>query len=94
MQDELSKYTQLIHDAVLDKWAFNGRKGLQVAYELVLSESGEVVSVRLGGSSGNEAYDESVRKAIQIASPLPLSGIKRSFFEKTFGRGVTINFKF
>ena len=95
MQDELSKYKIAIKRAVEKKWAWNGTStGLQVVYELVLSESGVVDDIRLSKSSGNPAYDESVKKAIQIASPLPLAGIKQSFFQKTFGRGVRIDFKF
>jgi hypothetical protein len=44
-------------------------------------------------SSGNPAYDESVKKAILIASPLPVPK-EQPFFERTFGRGVSIEFKF
>ena len=52
-----------------------------------------VDDIRLSKSSGNPAYDESVEKAIRIASPLPVPK-DSSFFQKTFGRGVSIKFKF
>ncbi len=95
MQDKLSKYINLIRIAVQKEWASIGvDKGLRVLYKLDLNESGVVIDIELDKSSGNSAYDESVRKAILIASPLPLTGIKPSFFNETFGRGVRIDFQF
>jgi colicin import membrane protein len=94
MQDEIDKYSNQIKDKVLKNWAYStDRSGLRVVYELVLSSSGTVVDLELIDSSGNPAYDESVKKAILIASPLPVPK-EQPFFERTFGRGVSIEFKF
>jgi colicin import membrane protein len=44
----------------------------QVEFDVVLIPGGEVLSVRLSRSSGNQAYDAAVERAILKASPLPL----------------------
>ncbi|MGY8843249.1 MAG: TonB C-terminal domain-containing protein, partial [Burkholderiales bacterium] len=93
MQGELDEYIKAITKKVNDSWLFQPNASLQVVYDLVLSETGKVLVVTLVEESGNRAYDESVEKAIRIASPLPVPK-DSSFFQKTFGRGVSIKFKF
>ena len=54
-----------------------------------------VNSIKLAQSSGNAAYDESVRKAIQMASPLMRNDPPdATFFQRYFADGVNIEFKF
>jgi colicin import membrane protein len=45
---------------------------LEVRYQVKLLPTGEVVAVRRARSSGNEAFDEAVERAIHKSSPLPL----------------------
>ena len=93
MQDELNKYRNAIVKKVRENWNFEPRGSLRVIYQLRLSEAGDVVVIQLVKTSGDAAYDESVKKAIQIASPLPVPK-DQSFFQKTFGTGVSIIFIF
>ena len=93
MQGELDEYIMAITKKVKDSWLFQPNASSQVVYDLVLSETGKVLVVTLVEESGNRAYDESVEKAIRIASPLPVPK-DSSFFQKTFGSGVSITFKF
>jgi TonB family protein len=80
---------------VLEIWAWGGDiKGLAVYYEIRLSESGVVNSIKLAQSSGNAAYDESVRKAILAASPLMEDDFPdAAFFRRNF-QPVNILFEF
>jgi hypothetical protein len=62
-KEKLDRYINAIRDEVLKSWAWGEvSSGLAVYYEIRLSESGVVNSINLAQSSGNAAYDESVRK--------------------------------
>ena len=95
-KDELDKYINAIRAEVLEKWAWDGESvGLAVRYEMRLSESGAVNSIKLAQSSGNPAYDESVRKAIQMASPLMRNDLPdATLFHRYLEDGVIIHFKY
>ena len=95
-KDKLDKYINAIIKEVLDKWSWGMKSdGLRVYYDLVLSESGEVVRINLTQSSGSSAYDKSVENAIRVASPLMDQDLPdAAFFRRTFGRGVNIKFEF
>ena len=93
---ELEKYIDAIRRLVRDNWSWGGdiaNAGLRVEYELVLRKNGDVTDIRLVSPSGNAAYDESVKKAIEIAGSLPVPA-DDSFFHNTFGHGVKILFEF
>ncbi len=92
----IEKYVNDIRDEILEKWAWGEPSGdLAVYYEIRLSESGMVNSIKLAQSSGNAAYDDSVRKAIQMASPLMRNDPPdATFFQRYFADGVNIEFKF
>jgi colicin import membrane protein len=81
---------------VLAKWAWGEESGgLAVYYEIRLSDSGDVININISRPSGNPAYDESVRKAIQMASPLMRNDPPdATFFQRYFADGVNIEFKF
>ena len=94
-KDKLDKYINAIIKEVLDEfnWGMQ-KKGLRVYYELVLSESGHVVDIKLTQSSGNSAYDKSVVNAIILASPLMEDDFPdAAFFRRNF-RPVNIKFEF
>jgi len=96
LEAELEKYVDAIRRLVRNNWSWGGdiaNVGLRVEYELVLRKNGDVIDIRLVGTSGNAAYDESVKKAIEIAGSLPVP-TDESFFHNTFGRGVKILFEF
>ncbi|MDC1312311.1 cell envelope integrity protein TolA, partial [Burkholderiales bacterium] len=96
VKDKLDKYINAIVEEVYGAWSWGGTKdGSRVYYELVLSDSGEVVGIKLIQSSGNSAYDQSVEKAIRKASPLMEEDLPDAlFFQRTFGLGVNIKFEF
>ena len=95
-KEKLDRYINAIKKQVLDKWSWGENSdGLTVYYELRLSKSGDVIRIKNILSSGNAAYDESVRKAIQAASPLMKDDFPEAvFFQRTFGKGVNIKFEF
>jgi len=94
--ETIDRYLNAIRDEILSQWSWGENSyGLTVSYELRLSESGVVNSIKLAQSSGNAAYDESVRKAIQAASPLMEDDFPdAALFQRTFGKGVNIKFEF
>ena len=95
-KDKLDKYINAIRAEVLAKWAWGEESGgLAVYYEIRLSDSGDVININISRPSGNPAYDESVRKAIQMASPLMRNDPPdATFFQRYFADGVNIEFKF
>ena len=95
-KDKLDKYINAIRAEVLEKWAWGEESGgLAVYYEIRLSDSGVVNSIKLAQSSGNATYDESVRKAIQMASPLMRNDPPdATLFQRYFEDGVIIHFKY
>ena len=95
-KDKLHKYINAIRAEVLEKWAWGEESdSLAVYYEIRLSNSGDVININISRPSGNPAYDESVRKAIQMASPLMRNDPPdATFFQRYFADGVNIEFKF
>lgn len=95
-KDKLDKYINAIRAEVLEKWAWGEESGgLAVYYEIRLSDAGDVININISRPSGNPAYDESVRKAIQMASPLMRNDPPdATFFQRYFADGVNIEFKF
>ena len=94
--ENIERYVNAIRDEILSNWSWGGESdGLAVYYEIRLSDSGDVININITRPSGNPAYDESVRKAIQMASPLMRNDPPdATFFQRYFADGVNIEFKF
>jgi colicin import membrane protein len=55
---------------------------IKAKFDVTLLPSGEVLSATLAKSSGNEAYDNAVERAILKAQPLPLPPAEQNLFSK------------
>ena len=96
LEAELEKYVDAIRRLVRDNWSWGGgisNAGLRVEYEVVLRKNGDVIDIRLVGTSGNAAYDASVKKAIETAGSF-LVPADEALFQNTFGRGMRIVFEY
>lgn len=62
-----AKIRRNIRAFVVDQVAGNP----QAIFEVALLPTGEVLTVKMGKSSGNKAYDDEVQRAILASSPLP-----------------------
>ena len=74
---ELREYFRRLEEAVREAWVLPepvareaGR--LIVEMRIVIERDGRVSDTRIERSSGNSYFDESVRRAIRKASPLPV----------------------
>ena len=70
----VGEYQRAIQRALKSNWrrppTASGK--LETVMRITLLPGGEVKSVVITRSSGNEAFDESARSAVQNASPLPV----------------------
>jgi len=57
-------------------------KDIKAEFNVTLLPSGEVLNASLAKSSGNEAYDSAVERAILKAQPLPLPPAEQNMFNK------------
>jgi colicin import membrane protein len=75
------KYKVLIRQKVSRNWSrpAGTAKGLQCLVRVRLAAGGEVMSVSIVRSSGNQLFDRSVENAVNKASPLPLPEDKDLF---------------
>jgi colicin import membrane protein len=90
-QSALSEFIPYIQEKVQNNWLrpLGSPPGLSCVIQVKLIPGGEVVGTRVVRSSGNQLFDESVERAVQKASPLPLPDDPALF--KYFRE---INFKF
>jgi len=90
-QSALSEFIPYIQEKVQNNWLrpLGSPAGLSCVIQVTLIPGGEVVGTRVVRSSGNQLFDESVERAVQKASPLPLPDDPALF--KYFRE---INFKF
>ena len=96
LESELEKYVDAIRRLVRNNWSWGGdisNAGLRVEYEVVLRKNGDVIDIRLVGTSGNAAYDASVKEAIETAGSF-LVPADEALFQNTFGRGMRIVFEY
>ena len=88
--DEMAaSYAALIRQTVMNYWSRppSARNGMEVLLALQLIPTGEVVSVTVVKSSGNNAFDRSALNAVQKAGQFPeLKNLPRREFEKSFRR--------
>ena len=73
-QSALSEFIPYIQERVQNNWLrpLGSPPGLSCVIQVKLIPGGEVVGTRVVRSSGNQLFDESVERAVQKASPLPL----------------------
>ena len=89
-QSEVAKFKGMIRNQITRNWIFPAsyQKGMKCKVLVRLIPSGDVVSVRILQSSGNDAFDRSVEQAVRKASPLPVpkpdSGMFDQFREVEF----------
>jgi colicin import membrane protein len=90
-QSALSEFIPYIQQKVQNNWLrpAGSPPGLSCVIQVTLIPGGEVAGTRVVRSSGNALFDESVERAVQKASPLPLPADVALF--KYFRE---INFKF
>ena len=81
---DVEEYMQKIGDKIRDKVSFPlNVDGAGVTYEVLVTYAGIVVKVNILHTSGNEAYDAAVERAILKAQPLPMPSneeIYRKYF--------------
>jgi TonB family protein len=64
-------YNQMIN-RIKQSWAWAGAdRALEAAVRFNITETGEVLNVRITHASGDASYDASVERAVRAASPLP-----------------------
>jgi len=88
-QEMAASYAALIRETVSGYWSTppSARNGMQVLLELQLVPTGEVVSVRILESSGDQAFDRSATNAVEKAGSFPeLKNLPAREFEKNFRR--------
>jgi colicin import membrane protein len=71
---EIQKASKAIIDAIREQWRipFDLKNDLHCRYRLHLAPDGSLLDLMLVQSSGDQTFDESGKKAIEDASPLPL----------------------
>ena len=91
-EDVKAKYSRLIREKISEAWRFppSARPDMRVEVRFQMVPTGEVVSVTIVKSSGNEALDRSVIAAVKRAQPLPVTKDAR-LFEQEF-RSVIMGF--
>ena len=82
-QTTIDKYMNFIEAKVYQNWIKppSVSKGLVCELRVKLIPSGEVIHIEVSKSSGDAAYDQSVRAAVQKASPLPLPPAETGLFD-------------
>ncbi|MCC5788650.1 MAG: TonB C-terminal domain-containing protein [Opitutales bacterium] len=72
-RDELQRYFDRLHAAIYRQWLAsspNFPSGLETRIRFTVSESGRISDVEIVRSSGNEAFDRSVRQAMLALRPI------------------------
>lgn len=65
-------YKNRVETLIRDNWVWTGAdKGLEATVRFGITETGEVVDVRIEKPSGDPSYDASVERAVRMTSPLP-----------------------
>lgn len=93
-QQLVARYSALIRQKVSSDWSYplDSTKQMTTSVKLTLAPTGEIISLTLVKSSGNSAFDQSVKQAIRAAAPFDaLSQLSIRVFEANFR---TLNLKF
>lgn len=84
-----ASYAALIQQTVVSRWSRppSARNGMEALLQIQLIPTGEIVSVSVLKSSGNNAFDRSAVNAVEKAGSFPeLQNLPPGEFEKTFRR--------
>ena len=69
---EFMVYRNRMINLIKERWIWVGKRNdLEVTVRFGITESGEIVGLRLVRASGDQSFDSSVFRAIKSASPLP-----------------------
>ncbi len=83
---EVASHSDAIRAAVKQRWripgTYRGRNDLKTTVRIRTIPGGEVLNVSVVSSSGYPQFDESVIKAVELASPLPVP--TGALFDKEF----------
>ncbi|QSP96544.1 cell envelope integrity protein TolA [Marinobacter salinisoli] len=92
MLTEAEKYRALIYERVRREWykPSSATEGLKTTLSITLLPTGELASVRMVGSSGNAAFDNTALSAARAVGRYPIPN-DRQTFEKYF-RQFTLEF--
>ena len=92
-RDRVLAYVANIQDRIVRKWSRppSARNGMRCVLRVVLLPTGEVLQASVEESSGNEAFDNSAKRAVFMASNLPVPE-DNFLFEKSF-REFTLLFR-
>ncbi len=88
-EEIVASYMDIIDEAVNRRWSRppSARRGMVVVLRIHLIPTGQVVSVNVVKSSGNEAFDRSARNAVNKAERFPeLQNMPGRVFEANFRR--------
>ena len=71
---QIREFTEAIHKKIKSQWRrpANVNAQLTTGVRITVLPGGEVASVIVTRSSGNAAFDASVKEAVERASPLPV----------------------
>ena len=75
-------YRNQLENKIKQNWAWAGReRSLEAAVHFSITDSGEIVDIRITKSSGDASYDRSVERAVRAANPLaaPPAAYRKEF---------------
>jgi TolA protein len=64
-------YKNRVERQIKDAWRWAGNHDLEAEIHFGVTDTGEVINVRLARSSGDPTFDTSAERAVRAASPLP-----------------------
>jgi len=93
LDEESATYVNLINTAISDKWDRppSARRGMEVTLQVELFPNGELNTVNIVESSGNDAFDRSAEKAVKDVKRFTVPE-NTELFEKNF-RVFKLRFK-
>lgn len=93
LDEESATYVNLIDTAISDKWDRppSARRGMEVTLQVELFPNGELNTVNIVESSGNDAFDRSAEKAVKDVKRFTVPE-NTELFEKNF-RVFKLRFK-
>ena len=93
LDEESATYVNLINTAISDKWDRppSARRGMEVTLQVELFPNGELNTVNIVESSGNDAFDRSAEKAVKDVKRFTVPE-NTELFEKNF-REFKLRFK-
>lgn len=93
---EYLRYQAMVRSKIIREWIVpsvytdDGGKNFKSRIEVMINDSGEVLSASLAGRSGNESFDQSALRAVRKASPFPKPPEKLEW--EAYNEGFLIEF--